>query len=125
MLLLRAQVGVIGLYKTGLNVTLLALGTALMLIAFTQAMRAGSRVTAPLRWFGRNSYEIYLTHMMVIFALLPLARRFDPDGRWLPVSFPAMIALSGVLGGAIAQFFSEPMNRKLRVRTRQAQAHVA
>jgi peptidoglycan/LPS O-acetylase OafA/YrhL len=106
----------LGLHDAGIDVTLLAFGTALMLISFTQAMKPGSRYTAPLRWFGRNSYEVYLTHMMAIFALLPLATRIDPAGWLAPVWYGAMIIGAGYLGAAIAKYFSEPMNRKLRAR---------
>lgn len=123
--LFRAQVQQLGLYKLGIDVTLLALGTALMLISFTQSMNRASRVAAPVRWFGRNSYEVYLTHCMVIFAILPLVSRFDSAGRWTPLWYGAMLGLSGVLGALIAHYFSEPMNRKLRARTTAAKSQAA
>jgi peptidoglycan/LPS O-acetylase OafA/YrhL len=112
--LFRLQLVQLGLYKLGLDVPLLALGTALLLIAFAQGSNRPNRLTAPIRWFGRNSYEIYLTHIMVVFAVLPFALRWDPIGRWAPLTYAVVLVGSGLLGGLIARFFSEPMNRKLR-----------
>lgn len=123
--LFRGQVEQLGLYKMGIDVTLLATGTALMLVSFTQSENAGSRRTAWLRWFGRNSYEVYLTHCMVIFAILPLVTRFDSAGRLTPIWYAAMVMLSGLLGAVIAKYFSEPMNRRLRRRNELAQSHAA
>jgi len=114
--LFRAQVGQYGLYKVGLDVTILGIGTALMLVSITQARKIGGFFSAPLRWFGRNSYEVYLTHAMVIFAILPLVRRFDADAHWTPLWYAAMVVFAGILGALIANYFSEPMNRKLRAK---------
>jgi peptidoglycan/LPS O-acetylase OafA/YrhL len=51
---------------------------------------------------------------MVVFAVLPFALRWDPIGRWAPLTYAVVLVGSGLLGGLIARFFSEPMNRKLR-----------
>ena len=110
----KPAVSALGIYKHGLDVTLIAVGTALMLVCFAQQQAEGTRATALLRWYGRNSYEIYLTHMMAIFALLPLARYLGSTGRLSPLSYVLMVAASGILGAAIARYFSEPLNRKLR-----------
>jgi peptidoglycan/LPS O-acetylase OafA/YrhL len=112
--LFRAQVGQLGLYTCGLNVTLLALGTAILLLTFVQTGTTGSRISAPLRWFGRNSYEVYLTHMMVVFAVLPFVAVFDGTWRWAPLWYVLIVLLAGAIGAAVARYYSEPMNRKLR-----------
>ncbi len=52
--------------KTGLDVTVLAVGTALVLVAVRQGADPAPRWSAPIRWFGRNSSEVYLTHMFVV-----------------------------------------------------------
>ncbi|HKD92793.1 MAG TPA: acyltransferase [Terriglobales bacterium] len=124
-MLFRDAVQSLGLRDAGVDVTLLACGTALMLVSFTQAMELGSRYTAPLRWFGRNSYEVYLTHMMAIFGLLPLVVRLDPVGWLAPIWYAAMVGLAGLLGALVARYFSEPMNRKLRARKILAQSQAA
>lgn len=112
--LLKPWVRALGLYRTGLDVTLLAAGTALALIGFLHRDLPGSSFSAPLRWLGRNSYEVYLTHMMAIFSLLPLAKAWDPGWRWAPVWYLLMIGLAALVGGLVARYYSEPMNRWLR-----------
>ena len=104
----------IGIDRAGLDVTLLSLGVALMCICFAQNNKPGKIRWAWLRWFGRNSYEVYLTHMMVIFPVLAISRWLDPDSHWAPVSYLMMILASGALGAFIARYFSEPLNRHLR-----------
>lgn len=116
--LFRAEAGSLRLFDTGLNVTVLALGTGMIAFASAQAQRDGARLMAPVRWFGRNSYEVYLTHMMVIFAMLPLAKYLDPSNRGVILSYVLMITAAGVLGWCIARLYSEPTNRRLRQQTR-------
>jgi peptidoglycan/LPS O-acetylase OafA/YrhL len=123
--LCKPWVNAIGLYQHGVDVSAIALGTALMLICFGQERKQGSWATGWLRWFGRNSYEIYLTHMMAIFALLPVANRFGSTGQLAPFWYLVMIAAAGVLGAAIARYFSEPLNRKLRSSAREAEARLS
>ena len=63
--------------------------------------------------------------MMVIFALLPIANRFGTTGKLAPVWYLLMIVGSGLLGAAVARYFSEPMNRKLRTKVRAVEAPAA
>lgn len=114
--LFRTQVSHLGLYKFGVDASVLGFGTCLLLICYTQANQPGGRIAAPIRWFGRNSYEVYLTHIMVVFAVLPFALRFDPSGKFAPLTYAAVLVGSGFLGALIARFFSEPLNRRLRAK---------
>ncbi|MGH9571904.1 MAG: acyltransferase family protein [Candidatus Acidiferrales bacterium] len=104
----------LGIYRVGLDVTLLSLGIALMCIAFAQGKKPGRIEWAWLRWFGRNSYEVYLTHMMVILPVVAILQRIDPTSRAAPVSYIVMIFACGALGAVIARYFSEPLNRYFR-----------
>ncbi len=126
-----------GLYKIGLDSTMLELGAALLLIALqlrfdSQAGSEGldrktsSPIESPiraqllfsstgwLRWFGRNSYEIYLTHMFVIWPLVFLFQRSGITIYGAPGLFIITTALAGLLGWMVARFYSEPFNRWLR-----------
>lgn len=103
-----------GIYRTGLDVTLLSFGVALMCLCFAQANQPGGIQWAWLRWFGRNSYEVYLTHMMVVFPVLTISRRLDPGLHWAPVSYVVIIVTSGAFGALIAHYFSEPLNKYFR-----------
>ena len=130
----------LALYKVGLDVTTLQVGTALLLIALQQSFEARtainasasfssnpggavifrnianafSRSTAFLRWFGRNSYEVYLTHMLVVWPMVGLFFHFHQGLNMAVLWFLATTALTGLLGWFVARFYSEPMNRRLR-----------
>ena len=74
------------------------------------------RLTAPVGWFGRHSYELYLFHIVLLAGMqeLPMHRAI-PEGLkpWL---FLVFLALSALIAWVIARFYSEPMNRGLRAR---------
>jgi peptidoglycan/LPS O-acetylase OafA/YrhL len=126
----RATVNRFHLYDAGLDVSVLEVGTALLLIALQQSFdqRAASieglpetrtsrwllRSTAWLRWFGRNSYEVYLTHMFVIWPTFFLFVHWKLGPNFMPLLFVVATALAGVLGYAVEHFYSDPLNRRLR-----------
>ena len=120
VLLAKPWVRWLGLYTTGLDMTTLALGTCLVMMAVSQRDRADRPGAWPLqwvRWFGRHSYEVYLllTHMFVVMWGVQLYLVMNPERTWAPpIWYVTMVALSGVLGGAVARWYSEPMNKRLR-----------
>src|ERR1043166_2300465 len=119
-------------YKAGLDVTILEIGSALLLIALQQkaesqptsdevgtirlkgVTEALYRSTAFLRWFGRNSYEVYLTHMFAVWPMVGLFFYFHQSIHRAPLWFLATLALAGGLGYLVARFYSEPLNQRLR-----------
>ena len=121
----------IGFYKVGLDDTVLEIGIALVLIALQQRFERNAASAKPakprwlafaawpsgvLRWFGRDSYEVYLTHM---FAVWPMAIAFRGFGLSTNLEAPWFLgtaAIAGVLGYCVARYYSEPLNRALRVR---------
>lgn len=104
----------LGLYKTGLDATALALGTCLVMLAIAQSNAPGTKFTAPIRWYGRHSYEIYLTHMFLVFPFTRIFIARNLSLHWiLPIYFVTLL-LAGLLGALIARYYSEPLNRKLR-----------
>ncbi len=116
----------LGLYKAGLDVTVLEIAVALMVIGLQQRFDRyaprGRWPTAVLRWFGRNSYEVYLTHMFVVWPMVWAFFRFHQSINMAPVWFVAYTVLAGVLGALVARFYSEPMNRKIRAISNQHSA---
>ncbi|PRD50961.1 acyltransferase family protein [Phyllobacterium myrsinacearum] len=114
----RRQTSELGLTALGLNVTALALAVCLMLIALQDRRLAfgacALAVTAPIRWFGRNSYEVYLSHMLVITPLASLAPAAGSDTVPALMFFLAGLVLSGITGDLIARFYSAPLNAGLR-----------
>ncbi|HEX5284638.1 MAG TPA: acyltransferase, partial [Bryocella sp.] len=57
-----------GIGKSGTDDSLLALSVCLVMAAVTLRRKPGSLWTAALRWFGRHSYELYLSHEFVVIA---------------------------------------------------------
>jgi peptidoglycan/LPS O-acetylase OafA/YrhL len=136
----RGTAARLGLYKIGLDVTALEVGAALLVIALQQRFEARGvpnqptgdstrrvtiartiseaffRSTAFLRWFGRNSYEVYLTHMLVVWPMVGLFFYFHQSINRSALWFLATTALTGIVGYAVARFYSEPLNRALRAR---------
>ena len=102
---------------TGTDDTLLAFGTALICSAVALSARPGRAWTRPLRWFGRHSYEVYLSHEFVVLAGVALLTQRFAFGVSRPVIcafVAAIVAVAAVLGRVLARWFSEPMNRWLR-----------
>ena len=103
-----------GLSRRGLDMTVLALGTCAFIAASAQSEWRSPRILDPLLKIGQYSYEIYLTHMFVVFAAFSLFVSAGQPMHQVPVLFGVVILVSGVLGGLVASFYSEPMNRRLR-----------
>ncbi|MDP9170788.1 MAG: acyltransferase [Acidobacteriota bacterium] len=104
----------LGLSKTGLDVTLLELGTALLLLAVGQMPPRSRAIGAPVRWFGRNSYEVYLTHMFVVTLGTQFYSAMHAPIDTAPFWFVGILSLAGLLGSLVSRWYSEPLNRALR-----------
>jgi peptidoglycan/LPS O-acetylase OafA/YrhL len=102
--------------RTGLNMTILGAGTCMFIAATAQTQWKAPRWLAPLLRIGEYSYEVYLTHMFVVFGLFGLFLDAGKPMRLVPVLFVSTILVSGLLGAAVAGLYSEPMNRFLRSR---------
>lgn len=101
------------LARTDLDDTVLPLGVCLVMVATVlRGSRGGGWLTAPVRWFGRHSYEVYLTHeFLVLLGVMAYLRWHGArPGMWTVV----ITLLTAPLGWAVARWFSEPMNRLLR-----------
>jgi peptidoglycan/LPS O-acetylase OafA/YrhL len=118
----RKQAYHLGLSKIGLNVTLLEIGIALILIANSVwPIQQGSRFTSLFRWFGKNSYEIYLTHMFIVTIMAQVFYRLNLPASSILFWYVSILLLSGVSGYLVARYFSEPLNRSLRLGRESAQ----
>lgn len=113
----RGAAASLGLIPLGLNVTLLQLGVALLLFGLNASASGQVRgASAPLRYVGRCSYEIYLFHMFAVtwgaqaFVGMHLGR------EWLATWYALELLASVALGAAVARGYSEPINAWLRER---------
>jgi len=105
-----------GLGAVGVEETVLAIGTCLVMVAASQCDWRAPRAFRPLLALGRNSYEVYLTHMFVVLGLFGIFVKLGKPMTLVPVLFVLTITLAAGLGGLVARSFSEPMNRWLRRR---------
>jgi peptidoglycan/LPS O-acetylase OafA/YrhL len=113
--------------------TLLALAACLVISTSVLRQAGGqiskpSRLSGPIRWYGRHSYEVYLTHEFIVVWGVLLFSHFHPNRSPGPtglaphqVSLPHMtvwvvgiLVLTAPLGWATARYISEPMNLRLR-----------
>jgi len=105
-----------GLDQRGLDMTILAIGSCMVIAAAAQTRWRSPRVIIPLITLGRRSYEVYLTHMFVVFALFGLFKSAGLSLGTVPVLFISVILISGLLGELVARFYAEQMNRLIRQR---------
>jgi len=103
-----------GLADFGLDMTSLAIGSCMIIAAAAQSRWQSPRTLLPLVRLGRRSYEIYLTHMFVVFTLFNLFTSMGKPMRAVPMLFVGTVLISSLLGRLVARFYSEPMNRLLR-----------
>ncbi|HUX73570.1 MAG TPA: acyltransferase [Steroidobacteraceae bacterium] len=106
----------IGLASLGVDMTILALGTCMVMAAVAQSPGTGPLVARPLLLLGRRSYEIYLTHMFIVIGGFVLFTKLGKPPAGVPILFVAVILVAAALGELVARFYSEPMNRYLRRR---------
>ena len=113
---LRAPMSLLG--RSGTDDTALSAAACLICASAALGQRAGGRWTAPIRWFGRHSYELYLSHEFVVITGVALCARWFPStAAARPAAFifsAGIIAVSALLAWALARYFSEPLNRRLR-----------
>jgi peptidoglycan/LPS O-acetylase OafA/YrhL len=69
-----------------------------------------------LRSFGRLSYEIYLSHMFVVTAVVRLFHLAGADMTWGVLWYLPAVPMCWLLGAAVARWISVPCEQWLRVR---------
>jgi len=69
-----------------------------------------------LRSLGRLSYEVYLTHMFVVFAIVALSRASGLDERYGFLCYLPAVLLAWLLGALLAHGYSIPCDHALRRR---------
>jgi peptidoglycan/LPS O-acetylase OafA/YrhL len=106
----------LGLGRIGLDMSILAIGTSMAIIAAAQSEWQAQAVLKPLLRLGQRSYEVYLTHLFVTLGLFDLFIAAGKPMLGVPVLFGAVILCSGALGELVARGYSEPVNRWLRKR---------
>src|SRR5882724_7258474 len=86
-----------GLGSNGLDMTILAIGTCMAIAAAAQTQWKSPRLLTPLLSIGQRSYEVYLTHMFVVFAMFGLFTKLGRPIRAVPVLFAIVILFAGIV----------------------------
>jgi peptidoglycan/LPS O-acetylase OafA/YrhL len=102
--------------RTGLYMSVVGIGAAMLIAVAAQTGWRSPRVLAPLLLAGQRSYEIYLTHMFLVVSGAALFISVGKPMAGVPVLFLAVLAAAVLVGEVVARFYSEPMNRRLRGR---------
>ena len=107
-----------GIADLGLNITLLSLGVSFILFWLHERHHSGrERSFKLLNWLknmGVYSYEIYLSHMLIVIFGVRLFKGLELGECWL-IPFSLLIILGSYLLGKILFLnFSEPINLWLR-----------
>jgi peptidoglycan/LPS O-acetylase OafA/YrhL len=97
----------------GPGMTILAIGTCLIIAASAQTQWRAPLFLTPLLKLGERSYEVYLSHMFIVFACFDLFVRLGKQMKFVPILFLTTILASALLGDLIARLYSEPLNRLL------------
>jgi peptidoglycan/LPS O-acetylase OafA/YrhL len=105
-----------GLVDSGIDMTIVGIGSSMIIAGAAQSRWRSPRIISPLVKLGRRSYEVYLTHMFVVFTMFHLFVSTGKSLRTVPILFIGVILTSSLLGTLVARFYSEPMNRLLRQR---------
>ena len=98
---------------------MLVLTFAAAAVVIASRWRAAEDSSAPwrafdwLRSFGRLSYEVYLTHMFVVWLVVDRFTAAGGDLRLGVAWYPVVLAGSWALGAVVARFVSGPLERLL------------
>ncbi len=107
-----------GIYANAvIGISLVSLSTAAILLSRTTEPIRWQILDRPLgviRWFGKNSYELYLFHIIVLAIMRTVLKHEDTSYAVKPLWFATFLLVSAVIAELIARFYSEPLNRKLR-----------
>lgn len=93
---------------------LLTLSTLCLLVGTAQSPSSSRCGFGWLESWGRLSYEIYLTHMFVVFAAVRLWRATGGDIRSGAWWYLPTVLVCWVLGWGVARWLSQPCDRALR-----------
>lgn len=111
--LFRHLANQLGITAMGLNVTILEIGLAFILMTINNSKKM-HRLILPLQWLGKNSYEIYLTHMFIVMLFAKLFYSLKMSPYLIIIDYLLMIIGCGILGHIVAVYFSSPLNQFFR-----------
>ena len=73
-----------------------------------------------IQWIGKHSYELYLFHIIILAWMKTLVSRNDVAAFGKLPWFTLYLVLSMLAAACVQRFYSEPLNRKIRIRATKA-----
>ncbi len=99
--------------------TAIAAATAVILVSASHGAPSGwvaGRVTGPVRWMGRHSYELYLFHIVVLAGMRDLISRTSVSYLAKLPLLLVFLGLSMLAAALVSRYFAEPVNQAIRRR---------
>lgn len=97
------------------GISLTALATAVILVAKPNASSVTTNPTLKLiQWFGKNSYELYLFHIVILALMRTAVPKEALNDYTKPLWFAIFMTASAVTAELISKHYAEPLNRALR-----------
>lgn len=94
--------------------TIISIGTGLILISAIRQKLVFRPVLYPIAWYGKLSYEVYLTHMFVVYFGIRLYKAYGSPLEYSVIWLAGIIFISGLIGFIVEKYFSVPLNNKIR-----------
>ena len=96
----------------------IAIGTSILLVTSqskeVERNHSSNSIINSIGWFGKNSYELYLFHIIVLAIMKTLCKpEFLGDYSKL-VWFTLFLGISAFVSGGIEKYYSKPFNKTLR-----------
>lgn len=93
----------------------IALCTAVILIHISSSQtEIMAKITLPLRWLGRHSYELYLFHIVVLGVMRSIVPPSTVTGNSKLLMLVVMLFFSCFVSYLVAHYFANPINKRLR-----------
>lgn len=114
----RHAVYLLELTKFGFQVTILEISVALMLMNMNEGVNyfklTNSKIGKIAQVFGKNSYEIYLIHSIVIVGIVAIFEGLTLFNLWIISCYIGILSCSLCLGMLISKYYSQRMSHLLR-----------
>jgi peptidoglycan/LPS O-acetylase OafA/YrhL len=94
--------------------TVVACGTAMLLLTAGRRKREPRPISRPLRSFGQQSYELYLFHIVVLALMLAMTDRVAPPASAIAALFVVYLCASAACADLVSRFYSDVLNRRIR-----------